>query len=101
MDEKNKTTSPERKATFQTILLNHPGNTAKAQRNRMLEALKHGLLTTFEAMRYLDVYHAPARIKELRLVGWDIATHWKTITTEAGEEHRVGCYLLVSEVVDG
>jgi Helix-turn-helix domain len=98
MDEKNKATSPERKAALQNVLVHFPGNSAKLQRTRILEALKLGLLTTFEAMRYLDIYHPPVRVKELRTEGWDIATHWKTITTEAGEEHRVGCYMLMCEV---
>jgi hypothetical protein len=98
MDEKNKATSPERKAALQNLVDYFPGKTAKVQRTRILEALKLGLLTTFEAMRYLDIYHPPVRVKELRTEGWDIATHWKTITTEAGEEHRVGCYMLMCEV---
>jgi hypothetical protein len=51
-------------------------------------------VTTFEAMRYVDVYHCPARVLQLRKKGWRIATHWQTVITEAGEKHRVGLYLL-------
>jgi hypothetical protein len=45
-------------------------------------------------MRYLDVYHCPARVLQLRKQGWKIATHWQTVITEAGEKHRVGLYAL-------
>jgi hypothetical protein len=53
-------------------------------------------INTFEAMRYLDVYHCPARILQLRKQGHNIITHWQTVVTEAGERHRVGLYVLNS-----
>jgi hypothetical protein len=42
-------------------------------------------VTTFEAMRYLDVYHCPARILQLRKAGHRIVTHRQTVLTEAGK----------------
>jgi hypothetical protein len=56
-------------------------------------ALARFSVTTFEAMRYLDVYHCPARILQLRKAGHRITTHWQTVVTEAGEKHRVGLYM--------
>jgi hypothetical protein len=50
-------------------------------------------VTTFEAMRFLDVYHCPARILQLRKAGHRITTHWQTVITEAGAKHRVGLYV--------
>ena len=44
-----------------------PGLDAKTQCNRVLDFLGRGyMLSTFEGSRYLDVYHLPARIMELR-----------------------------------
>lgn len=55
-------------------------------------------ISTYEARRDLDIYYPPARIKELRDDGYTIKTHWQTVTTEAGDDHRVGLYVLESEV---
>lgn len=75
------------------------GNDGKTQCLRVLEFLSRGyMLNTFEASRYLDVYHCPARIKELRDDGHHIITHWVIVETEANKPHRVGNYLLVREV---
>jgi hypothetical protein len=72
------------------------GNEAGAQRRRVQEVLERGFtLNTFEASRHLDVYHCPARIKELRNSGLNIVTHWVRVLTEAGVSHRIGQYLLV------
>lgn len=72
------------------------GNEAGTQRRRVQEVLERGFtLNTFEASRHLDVYHCPARIKELRNAGLNIVTHWVRVLTEAGVSHRIGQYLLV------
>ena len=65
-----------------------------------LEAMKrlHGV-STYEARRYLDIYYPPARIKELREEGHSIRTQWMIITTETGDDHRIGLYVLETEVV--
>jgi hypothetical protein len=92
--EKEKATSPEKKAALEMIRNEFKGTASRSQAARLLEALSRFPVTTFEAMRYLDVYHCPARVLQLRKKGWRIATHWQTVLTEAGEKHRVGLYLL-------
>ena len=97
--EKNKATSPEKKAALEAIRNEFKGTANDSQAARLLEALSRFPVTTYEAMRHLDVYHCPARILELRKQGHNIITHWQTVITEAGERHRVGMYLLQSRVV--
>ena len=92
--EKNKATSPEKKAALEAIRAQSKGTASNAQADRLLEALRRFGVTTFEAMRYLDVYHCPARILQLRKQGHKIVTHWQTVITESGEKHRVGLYIL-------
>jgi hypothetical protein len=71
-------------------------NDGETQCRRILEFLERGyMLNTFEASRHLDIYHCPARIKQLRAAGHNIVTHWIKVITEAGRPHRVGNYLLV------
>ena len=93
---KEKATSPEKKAALEAIRAEFKGTANRSQAARLLEALSRYSITTFEAMRYLDVYHCPARILQLRKQGHKIVTHWQTIITEAGERHRVGLYALES-----
>lgn len=92
--DKNKATSPEKKAALEAIRDDLKGTANHSQAARLLEALSRYSITTFEAMRYLDVYHCPARILQLRKRGHNIITHWQTVITESGERHRVGLYLL-------
>ncbi len=93
---KEKATSPEKKAALEAIRDQSKGTASAAQAKRLLEALGRFAVTTFEAMRYLDVYHCPARVLQLRKQGHHITTHWQTVVTEAGEKHRVGLYVLES-----
>ncbi len=69
-------------------------NTAKAQRARLLAALKRGPVDTVHAYRQLDILHVPRRIFELRKMGYAITTEWVERITEAGERHKVGLYTL-------
>ena len=92
--EKNKATSPEKKAALEAIRAQFKGTASRAQADRLLEALRRFAVTTFEAMRYLDVYYCPARVLELRKRGYKIVTHWQTVITESGEKHRVGLYVM-------
>lgn len=92
--DKNKATSPEKKAALEAIRADFKGTANHSQASRLLEALSRYSITTFEAMRYLDVYHCPARILQLRKQGHKIITLWQTVITESGERHRVGLYLL-------
>ena len=91
---KNKATSPEKKAALEAIRDDLKGTASHSQASRLLEALSRFSITTYEAMRYLDVYHCPARILQLRKQGHKIITLWQTVITESGERHRVGLYLL-------
>ena len=92
--KKEKATSPEKKAALETIRSNYKGTTCRTQADRLLEALRRFPITTFEAMRYLDVYYCPARVHQLRKRGHRIATHWQIVVTESGTKHRVGLYVL-------
>jgi hypothetical protein len=94
--EKEKATSPEKRAALEAIRAQVNGTGGHSQSARLLEALSRFAITTFEAMRYLDVYHCPARILQLRKQGYKIVTHWQTVITEAGVKHRVGLYMLES-----
>lgn len=91
---KEKATSPDKKAALEMIRSEFNGAASRSQRARLLEALSRYSINSFEASRYLDVYHCPARILQLRKQGYQIATHWQTVETEAGETHRVGLYVL-------
>lgn len=73
------------------------GNSAAAQRERLLAALKRGPVDTVHAYRYLDILHVPRRVFELRKQGYDISTHWTQRYTESGNSHRVGVYVLGGE----
>ena len=91
--DKNKATSPEKKAALEAIRAEFKGTTNNTQCARLLEALTRFPVSTFEAMRFLDVYHCPARVLQLRKAGHRIVTHWQTVVTEGGEMHRVGLYV--------
>ncbi|WP_416047932.1 helix-turn-helix domain-containing protein [Cupriavidus basilensis] len=76
------------------------GNSATAQRTRILAALRaHGSLTTLEARRRLDCLHPAARVMELRNLGYLISTIWQWDHTAEGCPHRVARYCLLSEPV--
>jgi hypothetical protein len=91
-------TPHEKRSELEEIRSKHLGNDCTAQCARLLEAMKKFAITTFEAMRYLDVYHAPARILQLRNAGHKIVTHWQSVETESGQKHRVGLYVLEGKV---
>lgn len=91
---KEKATSPEKKAALEKIHSQFKGTSASDQAARLLEALRRYSVTSFEAMRYLDIYHVPARIQQLREQGYRIKTLWQVVETESGDKHRVGLYLL-------
>ncbi len=88
-------TPPERIAALHAIRDRFPGNVASAQETRLLVAMQElGHCTTFEASRYLDVYHPPARKLALLGRGHPIVMTWRQIVTESGKAHRVGVYSL-------
>lgn len=87
--------TPERIAALHQIRDSVGGVEAAPQRTRLITAiqqLQH--ISTFEASRFLDVYHAPARKMELVRDGYPIQTVMRDVLTEAGKRHRVGVYYL-------
>ncbi len=91
-NEKKATSGKE--AALKQIRDEFTGNTGKNQCERLLAALAQFPVTTFEAMRHLDVYHVPARVLQLRKAGHPIVKLRQTVETEAGVPHRVGLYVL-------
>ncbi|CAK0776008.1 hypothetical protein CCP3SC15_530009 [Gammaproteobacteria bacterium] len=81
--------------TQSTISPTTHGNSASAQRLRLLARLRRGPITTLEARHELDVMHPSARIQELREDGYPIITHWTRDRTAEGNPHRVGQYILM------
>jgi len=77
---------------------------AKAQRELLLKALKvvasEGI-TSHRANTELGIYHPPARIKELRQLGFEILTLWSTIETHLSQPRRVARYVLIAEANGG
>ena len=92
--ENEKKTTPEKEAALKQIRDQFIGTSGRNQADRLLAALAQFPITTFEAMRQLDVYHVPARVLQLRKAGHRIITLWQTVVTEAGARHRVGLYVL-------
>lgn len=70
------------------------GNSAAAQRARILAALRVAPLSTLDARSSLDVLHPAARVMELRSEGHSIVTHWTTADNGEGRPHRVAKYEL-------
>lgn len=61
--------------------------TAAAQRVRLLERLRLGPVSTFEAREELNIMAPAPRIKELRDQGHTILTDRQTLTDAHGFEH--------------
>ncbi len=95
-----KKATPNKEAALIEIREQIKGNDSKSQCQRLREALTRFPINTFEASRYLDVYHAPARVLQLRKFGENIVTYWQSIETEAGIKHRVGKYVLIPKGSD-
>lgn len=88
-------TAPDRAAALKRILADNPGNSAAAQRARLLAAMQQtGRITTFEAMRHLDIYDPRPRKLELLAEGHSILLSWRHVPTESGRPHRVGVYFI-------
>lgn len=88
------TTPDDKRKALASILAAHPGNSSDVQCTRIRAALSRFSLTTFEAMRHLDVYDPRARVLQLRKADENIITTWGRIATESGHLHRVGIYSL-------
>lgn len=72
-------------------------NSAEAQRQRLIGALKRGAVNTVIGRKVYDILHVAGRIMELRKMGWPIETHWISFPTEQGRMHRVAQYVLAAE----
>lgn len=89
------TANADQQASYANLLKRYPGNDVRTQAERLLHALTLAPVTTFDAHKYLDVYYAPARVKELRRRGFEIDTLRVAQLTDAGVVHnRVGMYVL-------
>lgn len=71
------------------------GNDVATQRARLTAALRGGPVTTYEARKYLDIFHPSGRIQELRAMGMKIHTDRVNQQTDAGVIHpRIGKFIL-------
>lgn len=86
-----------REDLLQHIHANSPGNSAEAQRARLLAAMRDaGHVTTTEARLFLEVMNPSQRVTELRNRGTEIDTAWTLEPSEAGRDpHRQARYVLV------
>ena len=88
-------TTPERIAQLHAVRDRMKGDAAVTQRQRLLVALQAlGSLTTFEAMRHLDIFDPRPRKLELVADGVPIVMVWRLSETESGDRHRVGLYVM-------
>ena len=77
------------------LLKRFPGNDVNTQRTRLYLALQFASITTFDARKFLDIYHPNARKRELILQGLRIDTLRVALKTDAGVIHRrIGLYVL-------
>lgn len=76
---------------------NHTGNSASAQRQRLLEALRNQPMNTVQTRRELDILGVAPRIFELKKAGHEIVTHRQHQPTDCGKMHSVALYVLVKE----
>jgi Helix-turn-helix domain len=95
--DKKETTSPEKEAALKALRTQFTGTDTPAQITLLAAALRLYSISTYEASRFLDIYHPAGRIKDLRKQGYNILTVWTTVQTEAGVAHRIGRYVLLAE----
>ena len=70
-----------------------------SQNQRLLEHLRHALLTTFQSRQELDIHNPAARVHELKAQGYNIVTHWTT--EDSGKaKHRIAKYVLLMGATD-
>jgi hypothetical protein len=96
-----KDATAKKEAALKAIRDEFRGTATDTQCKRLLAALRGSAITTFEASRFLDVYHPAGRVKDLRNDGHQITTLRQQVRTEANVRHIVGLYLLVREAGDG
>lgn len=85
----------ERIAALHAVRDRNKGDASSTQRARLLDALQTmGHVTTFEAMRFLDIFDPRPRKLELVRLGHEIVTTRRRTETESGERHCIGVYSL-------
>lgn len=73
-------------------------NSSQAQRQRILDYLRHQPLDTLTARQELDIMHHGGRVEELRRRGHDIQLIWiDKVNSDSGEVHRIGKYVLMTD----
>lgn len=72
-----------------------------AQRERLLEALQDGPLSTVEIRQDLDILSPAPRIRELRLDGYPIATMRENVKIGLNSHRGVARYVLLGGRVAG
>ena len=88
-------TTPKRIAELHGIRDRFKGEATTTQCDRLLAAMQAlGSVTTYEAMRYLDIYDPRPRKLELVRDGHEIVTTRRRTETESGERHSIGVYSL-------
>lgn len=83
---------------LQTIRDQYMGESGATHAMRILDALRTGPLSTFEARRFLDVPHPAGRVQELRDAGNEIDTLRISERSEVGRPHPIAVYVLRKEV---
>jgi len=93
--ETNPAASQAKQAHYAMLLSTVSGNDIITQRERLIAALKVAPITSYEARKYLDIYHPSGRIQELRAQGLKIITRRVNQQTDAGVIHpRIGKFIL-------
>lgn len=67
---------------------------------RLLERLKKGPISTFQARDKLSIAHPAGRICDLRKQGYNIETHTCKESTTGGAVSRVALYVLIKEPLE-
>jgi hypothetical protein len=82
---------------LEAIREKYKGETGATHQRRILDALRLGPLSTFDARKHLDVPHPAGRIQELRDIGHVIDTVRISEPGEIGRPHCIARYILCKE----
>jgi Helix-turn-helix domain len=97
MDNKTKAAPGKKTGAAQETSDTSNGNTSAAQRARLLARLRQVPVSTLDARHALDILHPGGRVMELRRLGFNILTYWRSEESLRGKVHRVALYVLASE----
>ena len=90
-------TSEAKAKQLKAIREKYKSETGATHALRLLDALRLGRVSTFEARSYLDVPHPAGRIQELRDAGNEIDTLRLSEPSDAGRPHCIAVYVLRQE----